>query len=434
MANWKKIGTGVAVLAVIAAAGAGGWAWTKLNTSRSSVADDSVALADFKADPEAAARGEYVMRLGDCAACHTKGQGDFAGGYEIHTPFGMLVSSNITPDRETGIGAMTERDFFDAMRHGRGSEGMLYPAMPYTDYAKLSDADMHDLWAYMSTVVPVSNEIDENGGMAFPYNIRLAMAGWNMLFFDNSGFSPDASQSAEWNRGAYIVEGPGHCSACHTPRNALGAEIGAAHMQGAEVDGWHAPEITSNPHVGLGGSSLEDVARYLQTGSDGVAFAAGPMAEAVEDSTQYLSDEDAMAVATYLMSLPGSEARASAPMALNASAALAYEVNCSACHGLEGEGIDGLAPGFAGNGALLSDSTTNPVRALLTGARAAHTGVLPTGAGMPSFAWKMNDAQIAEVLDFIRNSWGNSAAPVKVEDVASLREALGAREKIAAPE
>ncbi|OCX65643.1 alcohol dehydrogenase [Thioclava sp. SK-1] len=427
-----RITAGVVVLALI---GGGGWAWKTLNTSRSAVADDQVTLAEFTTDDEdAIARGNYIMRLGDCAACHTRDAGEFAGGYQVGTPFGTLVSSNITPDPDTGIGTMTERDFFNAMRHGQGSKGMLYPAMPYTDYAKLTDQDMHDLWAYMSTLTPISHNVDEDAGMSFPFNIRLAMAGWNALFFDNSGFTPDDTQSPQWNRGAYIVEGPGHCSACHTPRNALGGEIASRHMQGAVVDGWFAPEITSNPHVGLGDTPTEDVARYLKTGSDGVAFAAGPMAEAVEDSTQYMTQDDLLAVAQYLKSLPGSPAVAPAPIPASdtamQAAAQSYEVNCSACHGLSGEGIKALAPGFAGNHALLSENATNPIRAVLVGARAAHSHMLPTGAGMPSFAWKMDDQDIADVLNYIRNSWGNAAEPIGAAQVSEARATLGARDKI----
>ncbi|WP_172328400.1 cytochrome c [Mangrovicoccus sp. HB161399] len=432
MAKWIKIAGGAVVLAAI---GAGGWAWTSLNTSRSGVADDSVALADFTSDDaEAVARGEYVMRMGDCAACHTRGQGDFAGGYEIPTPFGTLVSSNITPDRDTGIGGMTERDFFDALRQGIGQHGFLYPAMPYTAYAKLTDGDMHDLWAYMSTVAPVSNDIDENGGMAFPYNIRLAMAGWDMLFFSNSGFEPEAGESEAWNRGKYIVDGGGHCSACHSPRNALGAEVAAAYLEGGSLGDWSAPDLTQNPHVGLGGSTAEDIAAYLRKGSDGVAVAAGPMAEAVEHSLQYLTEEDALAVGTYLVSLPASDTPApeGADVASLPHAALDYEVNCSACHGLSGEGITGMVPAFAGNKGLLGDPT-NLIHAMLKGARAPHTHEVQTAAGMPSFAWKLSDERIAELLDYVRNSWGNAAAAVPASSVAEMRASLDAREPMANP-
>ncbi|MBT9382446.1 cytochrome c [Pseudooceanicola sp. CBS1P-1] len=432
MAKWIKIAGGVVVLAAI---GAGGWAYSALNTSRSSVADDSVTLAKFtSSDAEAIKRGEYVMRMGDCAACHTREDGDFAGGYEIATPFGTLVSSNITPDTDTGIGNMTEKDFFNAVRQGIGSHGMLYPAMPYTAYAKFTDQDMHDLWAYMSTVKPVKHDVDENGGMSFPFNIRLAMAGWDMLFFKNEGFTPDSSQSEAWNRGKYIVDGGGHCSACHSPRNFLSAEKESAYLQGGSLGDWYAPDLTSNPHVGLGNTSAEDIASYLTTGSDGVAVAAGPMAEAVEHSLQYLTTDDAMAVATYLKSIPASATKpGTAPkMSDSETARLAdvYEVNCSACHGLNGEGISGMVPAFAGNHGLLGDDATNLVHAMLKGARAAHTHTAQTAAGMPSFAWKMDDKDIAEILTYVRNSWGNSAAPVSADQVGAMRAALDARDQI----
>lgn len=434
MKPWMKLTLGAGAIAVL---GAGGWAWHVLNTGRSSVADDKVVLGDFtSSDAEAIKRGEYVMRTADCAACHTRDQGPFAGGYEIATPFGTLVSSNITPDKSTGIGAMTERDFFDAVRHGQGSKGFLYPAMPFTAYAKISDQDMHDLWAFMSTVEPVANAIDENGGMGFPFNIRLAMAGWNGLFFDNSGFAADAGQSEEWNRGKYLVDGGGHCSACHSPRNPLGAEVASAYLQGGNLGNWHAPEITSNPYLGLGGESMESIAEYLGTGSDGIALAAGPMAEAIEHSLQYLTKEDRLAIATYLKTVPGSAAVRPEPIAADAMqrGALEYEVSCAACHGPHGEGMGVMVPAFANNPAMLSNDISSMAHVMMVGGRAVASHERPTGAGMPSFAWKYSDQQMAEVLDYVRNSWGNAAPPVKVEDLARMRAANGADAKLTTPE
>ncbi|MFK0333714.1 c-type cytochrome [Rhizobium sp. NPDC090275] len=430
MANWKQALGAVVVLGI---AGCGYWAYDRLNTSRSSVADDTTALVDVKStDAAAIKRGEYVMRTGDCMACHTvPGKDPFAGGYEFKTPFGTLLSSNITPDRDTGIGKMTERDFFDAVRHGQGSKGFLYPAMTYTAYAKLTDQDMHDLWAYMSTVTPVKNAVDENAGMRFPYNIRPAMAGWNMLFFDNKGFSEQSSQSEAWNRGKYLVEGGGHCAACHSPRNNLGAEIASRFLQGGNLGDWYAPDITGNPHSGLGHLSNESIVEYLKTGSNDIAIASGPMAEAVENSTQYLTDSDLNAIATYLKSISGVTSQLPAPVPAEQpamkAAALRYEVNCSACHGLQGEGIKSMIPAFANNNAILADDATNLIRAMLVGARAVATHDKPTGAGMPSFEWKMDDRQIAETLTYIRNSWGNAAKPVQPGDVAKMRRELAAR-------
>jgi len=434
MAKAKKITYTLAALAVVAAIGVSGRLWMVMDSSRSHVADDKVALADFhSSDSEAIKRGEYVMRLADCAACHNA---DFSGGYNIDTPFGRLQTSNITPDRATGIGNMTERDFFNAVRQGRGQHGFLYPAMPYTAYTQMSDDDMHDLWAYFSAQQPVNKDIDENAGMHFPYNIRLAMAGWNLLFFDNRAFQPQVSNNDAWNRGKYLVDGPAHCSVCHTARNALGGEIGSAYLQGGNLGSWYAPDITPNPHAGIGSWDDAQIAEYLKTGSNGSSVAAGPMAEAVEHSTQYFKEEDLQAIARYLRSLPASSTPKAAGFVMDkartASAALRYEVDCSACHGLAGEGITGMVPAFAGNHAMQNDPA-NMIHALLDGARAPYTATRPTAAGMPAFSWKLNDQEMADVLNYVRNSWGNQAAEVKASDVAALRNITGAGDKITVP-
>lgn len=436
-ANWKRIALGVSATAVVVAAGVSIWGSYALDTSRSNVADDRIALADTKITDQAAIRrGEYVMRASDCAACHNSSKGEFSGGYAFETDFGTILSSNITPDRQNGIGAMTERDFFNAVRHGQGSKGFLYPAMPYTAYAKLTDRDMHDLWAYMSTVKPVANKVDENGGMIFPFSIRTAMAGWDLLFYDRKPLAPTAGKTAEWERGRYLVDGGGHCSACHSPRNLLGAESASQYLQGGRVGFWYAPDLTGNEHVGLGASSVADITEYLKTGGDSTAIAAGPMAEAVEHSLQYLSDKDLRAMAVYLKSLPDSGKKRPDPVEANSPAmrraALRFEVNCSACHGVRGEGMGNMAPPFAGNQGLQSDDATSAIHVMLVGGRAASTHHKPTGAGMPSFAWKMDDRQIAETLDYIRNSWGNSAKPVSERDVAKMRKALDAAQNLPA--
>ncbi len=434
MKKSRKITYGFAALAVVAGIGVSGRLWMVLDSSRSSAADDQVKLADFRStDREAITRGEYVMRLADCAACH---QPDFSGGYKIDTPFGALLTSNISPDKETGIGNMTERDFFNAVRQGRGDHGFLYPAMPYTAYTKISDAEMHDLWAYMSTMPAVSRKIEENAGMNFPYNIRLAMMGWNLLFFDNSAFATNPAQSAEWNRGKYIVDGPAHCSVCHTARNLLGGEVSDGYLQGGSLGDWYAPDITPNPHAGIGSWSNQQVAEYLKTGSNGNSVAAGPMAEAVEHSTQYFTTDDLQAIATYLRAVPASATPAPQGFTMEKAryeqAALSYEVNCSACHGLAGEGIQGMVPAFAGNHAMQNDPT-NMIHAMLRGARAPHTEERQTAAGMPAFDWKMNDQQIAEVLNYVRSSWGNKGSEVSAQQVAELRKHTGASDKLKTP-
>jgi len=434
VASKKRI---AGIVLAVAAVGVAGLGWSRLNVSRSNVADDKVTLADATSSDRAAIeRGAYVMRTGDCLACHTAGKGEFAGGYAIDTPFGQIMSSNITPDRETGIGAMTERDFFKAVRHGQGSKGLLYPAMPYTAYQRLSDEDMHDLWAYLSTVKPVSNEVHENAGLGFPFNIRYAMAGWNLLFFDNRGFTPTPGLSPQAKRGQYLVDGGTHCAACHSPRNLLGAEIGSRYLQGGNLGDWYAPDLTPNPHSGLGNEPEEGIVEYLRTGSNGVSVASGPMAEAVEHSFQHLTEDDLKSIATYLKTLPASPGGSPAALAANTPAmqrgALRYEVNCSACHGVRGEGMGGMTAAFAGNRALLSDDVTSLLHVMLVGGRAASTMEKPTGAGMPSFAWKMDDRQIAETLDYIRNSWGNAAKPIDEKEVARMRAQLQAAKQLPA--
>lgn len=427
----KLIFLSLLVILVIVLVVVGIWCYYTFNSSRSDVADNQTRLEDYVShDQQAIKRGEYVARTSDCAACHTE---KYSGGYKFDTPFGQLFSSNITPDADTGIGNMTERDFFNAVRQGMGSHGPLYPGMPYTAYVKLSDRDMHDLWAYMSTVKPVHKDIDENGQLAFPFNIRMAMLGWDLLFFDNQPFKPSADHDIAWNRGKYLVDGPGHCSACHSPRNFMMAEKNSQYLQGGSL----APDITPNTHTGIGHWNDDQLIKYLKTGTNGIAVATGGMAEAVEFSTQYFSDDDLKAVATYLDSLKPSPHKAPDPLKMTAKAqqqgALSYEVDCAACHGVNGEGMGGLAPAFAHNPAILQPNAETLIQAVLKGARAPHTQQVQTAAGMPSFAWKLSDQQIANVLNFVRNNWGNSAPEISASDVAKKRADSNARAPLQNP-
>jgi mono/diheme cytochrome c family protein len=428
MINKKTALVGGGVLALVGAVMLG-LVFQANSTARSDVADDSVRLSDFKStDTALIERGEYVMRGADCAACHTAKSGEFAGGYLIGTPFGDIQSSNITPDRNAGIGNYTERDFFNAVRQGQGRHGLLFPAMPYTDYTRMSDDDLRALWAFFSTIEPNTHKVDELAGMNFPFNQRLLMAGWNWMFFDNKPYVPDAAKSPEWNRGRYLVDGAGHCAACHSPRNALGGPIASQALQGGLVGTWFAPNITNDPHLGLGDSTVEQIVDYLKTGSDGVAVASGPMAEAIENSTQHLTDQDLRAIAVYLKSLPGTPKPAPVTLAANDArmqrGGQGYEVHCSACHGTQGEGVSHMITGFAGNKAILADNTDTLTSVVLGGARAVHTHTYTTGAGMPAFDWKLSDNEIADILTFTRNSWGNSAQPVTAEAVAKMRKQL----------
>ena len=387
------------------------------------------ATASAAPQSDAVKRGQYLATAGDCIACHTAPEGKpFAGGYALATPFGKLLASNITSDQRTGIGSWTEAEFSRAVRQGKGKHGEhLYPAMPYTAYVKISDADMSDLWAYMKTVAPVDNKVVSNQ-LPFPFNIRFLMFGWNMLFFNDTPFKADPKQSVEWNRGAYLVDGLEHCAACHTPKNFLGGDQGGKSMHGGPLAGWYAPEVTGNTYVGVGNWSVDQLTQYLKTGGNDISMAAGPMAEAVSNSTQHLTDADLRAMAVYLKSLPGSAATKPAVLASSDPAMVLgkhlYDVNCAACHRSSGTGVGSMVPSLANSPSLQAPDVASLARTVLEGNRGAVTETLPTGAAMPSFDWKLSDAQIAAVLTYARNSWGNAAAKVDAAQIKGARDAI----------
>jgi mono/diheme cytochrome c family protein len=375
------------------------------------------------------ANGRYQAVLGDCAGCHTvPGGKPFAGGVALQTPFGKLVGPNITPDVETGIGNWLEADFKRMMKTGIGHNGIrLYPAMPYPSYTRMTDGDIADLWVYLQGVQPVKNEVVANQ-LPFPFNIRLVMAGWNLINFKPGTFAPDPNKTAEWNRGAYIVEGAGHCSTCHSPKTLLGADKGgSAFLQGEVLQGWLAPKLSSAPRDGLGAWSLDDVRAYLKTGANRFDVASGPMAEVISNSTSKMTDADVHAIAVYLKDVSGAASDASPVAASTAgmrAGAEIYAGTCSACHGGNGEGQARLFPKLAGNPLIQQQNATSLVHVVLAGSQGAATAAAPTTPAMPSLAWRLNDAQVADVLTFIRNSWGNAAPAVTAGAVADLRKSL----------
>jgi mono/diheme cytochrome c family protein len=376
-------------------------------------------------------RGKYVAEMGDCAACHTvPGHATFAGGYILNTPFGVIKASNITQDPDTGIGGWTLAQFDKAVRHGIGSHGYLYPAMPYTAYAKMPDQDVADLYAYMKTVAPVKNKVVENE-LPFPYNQRVLLAGWNLLFFKDQPFTPLPGVTAIVNRGDYLVNGPGHCAACHTAKNFLGGDVAGA-FQGGTLQGWHAPDLTPNPQVGLGQWTTDDIVTYLKTGTSRQAVASGPMQEAVENSTQHLTDPDLQAIAAYLKQLPASPQRNSTAVAASnpqmVTGKRVVESQCEACHRSDGTGVRNMIPAFAGSAQVNATDPSSLLHVVLLGAEGPMTAGNPTGAGMPRFDWKMPDEDIAAALTYIRNSWGNSAPPVSPNDVHQARTQLAAEQ------
>lgn len=377
-------------------------------------------------------RGRYMSILSDCASCHTVPQKNqpFAGGRPIETPFGSIVAPNITPDLETGIGAWTDDQFDAAVRRGIGRSGeRLYPAMPFNAYTKMSRADVMAIRAYLKTVTAVYNPVVANT-LPFPFNIRTSMRVWDGLYFKQGEYAADPQKSAEWNRGAFLVDGPAHCGACHTPKTFLGGDKMAQYLQGGPLQGWSAPNITNDARTGLGNWSVDDVTAYLKTGHNRITAATGPMAEAVDLSTSRMTDEDVKAMATYLKSLPGSSAPHTALVANSpdmAAGGAIYRDQCSACHGIDGKGSDRLFPSVAESSMARSDDPASVIRIVLRGARSVATDKEPTAPGMPSYGAQLTDAQVANVLSYIRNSWGNAAPAVSAEEVTRMRSGLAKR-------
>jgi mono/diheme cytochrome c family protein len=373
-------------------------------------------------------RGRYLAVAGDCLSCHTvPGSGQpYAGGRPIETPFGVVVGANITPDADTGIGDWSDEAFVRALREGKGSHGeLLYPAMPYPYYTKLTESDALAIRAYLNTVKPVRNAVVSNK-LPFPFDVREGMAAWNALYFRSGEFKPDPTKSAEWNRGAYLVEGLGHCGACHTPKTQLGGDDRGRAFQGFALQGWFAPNITNDTERGLGGWSVADIVAYLKSGHNATTASTGIMGEEITLSSSQMTDADLAAIAAYLKDLPGptsspppAQVSASDPR-MTAGGAI-YADECSACHGMDGKGVPFLFPSLAASPNVRSADPASLIRVLIEGARSVATAGEPTGPGMPSFAWKLSDDQAAAVLTYIRNSWGASAPAVDPREVEQTR-------------
>ncbi len=367
-----------------------------------------------------AERGRYLATVGDCVACHTAPGGiPFAGGRPIETPFGPIIAPNLTPDRASGLGAWSDADFLAALKRGLRPDGTrLYPACPYVYFSAVRDEDLLAIRAFLATLAPIANPA-RGTGFVFPFNLRPLMLFWDALYFRPAPFVPDPAHSAAWNRGAYLVEGLGHCGACHSAKGALGADREPGVLGGGRVRAWFAPDLGGDPRAGLGGWSLDDIARYLATGSNGRALAAGPMAEVVENSTARLTAADLGAIALYLKQ----DASLSPPFAGPSPApndrigAAIYADACAACHRTKGEGVPGLFPRLAGSAVVQSAQPDTLITVVLHGSRAAATGAAPTGPAMPALGWRLDDASVAAVLTYIRSAWGNEAAPVSGDAV-----------------
>jgi mono/diheme cytochrome c family protein len=372
-------------------------------------------------------RGRYLANAGDCISCHTvKGGKPYAGGYPVETPFGTIYSSNITPDVVTGIGNWTADDFYRSMHEGKRKDGqLLYPACPYPWFTKMTREDVDDLKAYLDTLEPV-RAIPPKNDLIWPLGWRKLIAGWNMLFFTPGEYVPDTEKTGVWNRGAYLVEGLGHCAACHTAKNWLGATDSAHAMQGGDAgEGWFAPSLTSQKRDGLGSWSAQDIIQYLKTGANKDTASVGPMSEVVLNSTQHLSNADLAAMAAYLQDIPAHKDDAAETVVSDDTMArgeAVYVDQCMGCHMANGKGQKGAFPPLADSAPVRASNPQTLIQVVLAGGRMADPAELPTGLAMPGFGWKLDDQQIADVLTYARNHWGNESPPVSAKDVAEVRK------------
>jgi mono/diheme cytochrome c family protein len=375
---------------------------------------------------EAIAHGKALVEAGDCASCHTLDPAKpFAGGKRIDTPFGAVYAPNLTPDKNTGIGFWSDPDFVNALRNGIAPDGLnYYPAFPYPYFTKLTLADMRAIRAYLSTLEPYANTAPEPE-LRFPLNFRVLMKAWNFFFLKPGILMPEQDKGTDWNRGRYLVEGLGHCGACHTPKNIFGADRSGSAFAGSNIGDWFAPRLDGAARSGLKSWSVDNIVEYLQSGRNAKSHADGPMAEVILNSTSKLSDGDVHAIAVYLKGLPAGPlepAVSPPPEATMTSGAALYAHACVACHEADGSSAPGIYPPLPGNALLQSDDPTSTLRIILDGAQTITTPRKPNPGSMPGYAKQWTDQQVADVTNYIRNSWGNAAPLVTAEQVAKARK------------
>jgi Cytochrome c553 len=375
-------------------------------------------------------RGRYLAMAGDCAGCHTRHESEpFAGAYPLNTPFGTLYSTNITPDRKDGIGNWTFDEFYQAFHDGIApGHRYLYPAFPFTSYTHVTKRDARAIYTYLRTLKPIPqpNHKDE---LQWPYSIRWMMLGWRLLFFHPQPLAV-TGHTEQWRRGAYLVKGLGHCEACHSPRNLLGATESSHQLAGGEAEGWRAPNISSNPRYGIGSWSQQDLVTFLKTGITPKKTAAlGPMKEVIHDSLQFLRLDDLQAIAYYLKHVESQGGSASAlPPRVGSRAPVPaaegktlYEANCAECHGVEGRGYKDVYPALAADPMVTDEDPTDAIRTVIMGGFAPATESRPYPYSMTPFGPRLSDRQIAAVLSYVRHAWNNNASGVSVSEVAAQR-------------
>lgn len=375
-----------------------------------------LAIPALAADPQPGngdlvKRGEYLARAGDCFACHTRQGGKpLAGGFEVQTPYGSIASPNITPDPDTGIGKWSDDDFYRVMHEGVDRDGdSLYPVMPFDHYTRVTRDDVMAIKAFLFAQAPVHAPRVPNH-LSFPYNLRASVAAWRTLFFQAGTFQPDPKRSEAENRGAYLVEGLGHCGTCHTPRNIASGSKTSEALGGAEItgQGWYAPNITSDVREGIGGWTEQQLVDYLQKGvAPGRALVNGPMAEVIHSSLQYLTDADRHAIAAYLKIVPAKALYPQAHPVASGNRELpgeeAYLNNCAFCHQPDGRGLPGAVPALAGDGVVKAGGPENVIRVILGGQQANGEY-----APMPGLSAELSSGQIAAIANYVRSAWGNA--------------------------
>ena len=408
------------------------WALILLSAGGTSPAADSAGppLSD----------GEYLARAADCVSCHSIPGGEaFAGGLKMGTPLGAVYSTNITPDPETGIGSYGLADFERAVRRGVAKDGRhLYPAMPYPSYSKLSEADVAALYRFFMKQVPPVHRANLKNEIPALLSFRWPLAIWNYFYAPNGSYVAKSGHDAAWNRGAYLVQGPGHCGACHTPRGISMQEkslddSSPSYLAGAELDAWYAPSLRGEVRTGLGTWSKEDIVEFLKEGHNRVGTAFGSMTEAVNNSTSYLYDSDIDAIATYLKSLPARSVQQ--PFAYNDATTAAlrgrptmepggavYAGACSSCHGFDAKGFTPYMPALVGNPVVLDHDPSSLINLMLNGSIPLVARATPAAYRMPQFRQQLSDEDIAGVITFVRSGWGNEAPSVTAAQVAKLRK------------
>ncbi|ODT94586.1 MAG: alcohol dehydrogenase [Rhodanobacter sp. SCN 67-45] len=423
----KWLRRGVGLLVVLLLIGAAAW-WYLARDQRAPSTpvqreDDAAALVD----PARIERGKYLATVGDCAACHTaRGGQPYAGGRSLATPFGDVPAPNITPDADTGIGQWSFDDFWAALHLGKGRHGqLLYPVFSYTSFTRVTRDDALSIFAYLKSLPPV-NQPARPTGLEFPYNVRSSLVAWRALYFKPGVYQPDPAQSPQWNRGAYLVQGLGHCNECHAPRDSLGGIEQNQHLTGGQIPqlDWYAPDLSTRSGGGLEGWSAQDVIDLLKTGQSSKGSAFGPMADVVRLSTQHMTDADLQAVATYLQALP--PRAPAAPVAFPQAASheqggKLYAKHCADCHGDNGQGVAGIYPPLDGNTSVTGPTSINAIRSVLLGGFAPATAANPRPYSMPPFAQQLSDEDVAAVVSYVRQSWSNKASAVAPVEVSRSR-------------